>query len=145
MKRILTLAAVIFISATANAQETAFDPFRNRDFLVDLLHITSVIIAVYLITSFILSIIKMFLDNRLKNKMLEKGASENLVVQFLQPEKKDSRNAAIKWAILAAGVGFGLSLVLFFLPFGIHSVTIMAFSVSLSFLCYYYFMKKTGN
>lgn len=136
------MATAIFISVAVNAQEAAFDPFRNREFMTDAIRILSILFGIYLITSFILTLFKTFLDHRLKKRMLDKGASENLVVQFLQPEKKDSRNAAIKWAIIAAGVGFGLSLSLLFLPFGIHSVMIMSFTVSLSFLCYYYFIKR---
>ena len=144
MKKFILVTGVILTSFAASAQEVPdFDPFRDRDFLSELLKISAVVFVVYLLSTFVLSIIRMFMDFRLKNKMIDKGASEHIVNQFLQPQKKDSRGTAIKWSIVVAGIGIGFTLMLLFPPFGIHSVMIMSFCVSLSFLCYYYFMKKT--
>lgn len=144
MKKFILVTGVMLASFAASAQEVPdYDPFRDRDFLSELMKVSAVIVVIYLLSTFILTVIRLFMDYRLKNKMIDKGASEYIVNQFLQPQKKDSRSTAIKWSIIVAGIGIGFSLMLMFPPFGIHSVMIMSFCVSLSFLCYYYFMKKT--
>ena len=144
MKKITLLTGTVLLSLALNAQENInYDPFRDREFIERTLQATAIVLVIYLISNFFLSIIRMFLDYKLKNKMMEKNASESIIHQFLQPQKKDTRVTAIKWAIIVGGVGLGFTLMLLFPPFGIHSVMIMSFCISLSFLCYYYFIKKT--
>lgn len=144
MKKFILVTGVMFASFAASAQEVPdYDPFRDREFLSDLIKLSTVVVVIYLLSTFLLTMIRLFMDFRLKNKMIDKGASEHIVNQFLQPQKTDSRGTAIKWAIIVAGIGIGFTGMLLFPPFGIHSVMIMSFCVSLSFLCYYYFMKKT--
>jgi len=144
MKKATLFSAIVLFSTAVNAQENInYDPFRDKDFLDKFMQATAIVTVIYLISNFFLSIIRMFLDYKLKNRMLDKGASENIIHQFLQPQKKDSRITAIKWAIVVGGIGLGFTLMLLFPPFGIHSVMIMSFCISLSFLCYYYFIRKT--
>lgn len=145
MKKIILVSSVLLLSIAATAQQEPanYDPFRDREFLSQLIQISAVVLVVYLLSTFLLSIVRLFMDFRLKNKMIDKGASEFIVNQFLQPQTKDSRATAIKWAIIVAGIGIGFTLMIFFPPFGIHSVMIMSFCISLSFLCYYYFTRKT--
>jgi ABC-type Fe3+-siderophore transport system permease subunit len=144
MKKITLFTGTVLLSMALNAQENVnYDPFRDRDFIEHVSQAAAIVLVIYLISNFFLSIIRMFLDYKLKNKMMDKGASENIIQQFLQPQKKDARAVAVKWAIIVGGVGLGFTLMLLFPPFGIHSVMIMSFCISLSFLCYYYFIKKT--
>ena len=146
MKKITLLTGTVLLSLALNAQENInYDPFRDREFIEKTLQATAIVLVIYLISNFFLSIIRMFLDYKLKNKMMDKNASENIIHQFLQPQKKDTRITAVKWAIIVGGVGLGFTLMLLFPPFGIHSVMIMSFCISLSFLCYYYFIKKTES
>ncbi len=144
MKKIATLSSILLISVAANAQGD-FETFRDREFNFDFLHTTGVLIGIFLFTSFFLAIIRLFLDSRLKSKMIEKGVSETVVEQFLQPTNRDSKSVAIKWFLILACIGLGLSLVNMTLPIGIHSIAIMAFSISLSFLGYYFFIKKANK
>jgi hypothetical protein len=144
MKKVISLITLTFLTIVAVGQETAnYDPLRDKEFLEKLFQVISIIFVIYLIANSILNLIRMFLDFRLKNKMMDKGASETIVQQLLQPQKTDARITAIKWAIIVGGMGLGFSLMLLFPPFGIHSVMIMAFCVSLSFLVFYYFIRKT--
>ena len=71
MKKIATLSAILLISIAANAQGD-FETFRDREFNFDFLHTTGVLIGIFLFTSFFLAIIRLFLDSRLKSKMIEK-------------------------------------------------------------------------
>ena len=82
------------------------------------------------------------MDNRLKARMIEKGISDNIVEKFLQPDSKDIKGQAMKWFLLLSGIGVGLTISSLFLPIGIHSLAIMTFSIALSFLGYYFFLKS---
>ena len=105
--------------------------------------IPAVILALYLILTFILTFAKSIMDNRLKARMIEKGVSDKVVEQLLQPDGKDVKGQAMKSFLLLSGIGLGLTIINFFLPIGIHSIAIMSFSIALSFLGYYYFLKRS--
>jgi hypothetical protein len=92
--------------------------------------------------TFILAIIKTILDFRLKSRMVDKGVSDKVVEQFLQPQNRDAKTQAIKAFLILAGIGVGLTAINFTSPIGIHSFAIMAFSIALSFLGYFYFIKR---
>ncbi|RYG01624.1 MAG: hypothetical protein EOO02_12370 [Chitinophagaceae bacterium] len=147
MKKILTTTLLSAIAIAANAQEKTvpYDPFRDRDLVHNIFQVTAIVAIIYLIANWLLNMIRSWLEYRLKNRMMDKGASEFVITQFLQPQKKDTRTTAIKWSIISGGIGLGFALMFLFPPFGIHSVMIMSFCISLSFLSYYYFIKKEGN
>ncbi len=84
-----------------------------------------------------------YLDNRLKNKLIDKGASENVVTQLLQPMKNESKLEPLKWFSILSAIGLGLALVDAFKPLGIHSLAIMAFSLAAGFLGYFFLSKRT--
>ncbi len=107
--------------------------------------IPCMILVLYLIIMFILSVVRALLDNRLKSQMINKGVSDKLVEQFLQPTATDAKEQAMKWFLILFGIGLGLTIVSNTLPLGIHSISIMTFSLSLSFLGYYFFVKQKGK
>ncbi len=144
MKKLTTLATILIVSFSVKAQGN-FEPFRDSTFNFEFLKITSTIIAIVVVAAFILSVIRLIFDNRIKNKMIEKGVSDKVVEQFLQPTKQDTNAQAIKWFLILFGIGLGLIIVNFTMPLGLHSVAIMAFSTSLSFLGYYYFLRKSAS
>ena len=82
-------------------------------------------------------------DFRLKSKIVEKGVPDKVAEQLLHADHKDAKSQAIKWFLILAGIGLGLTIIDLTLPIGIHSVAIMAFSISLGFLGYYFFIKRT--
>jgi hypothetical protein len=145
MKKIKTTLLLIMIAMAVQAQDenaNNFDPFKSRDFLFDAMHIFTMLIGLYIVASFILSAIRSGLDSRLRNKMLDREAPENIVVQLLKPDKKEGGNTILQWVCTLASIGVGLTLVSFFRPFGLHSVAIMAFSIAAGLLGYYWFSKK---
>jgi hypothetical protein len=146
MKKFALLVTTILIAFSLKAQgEDNNDPFRNMEFLRMFLSATAIVLSIYFVATFLISLIRLFLDYKLKIKMMDKGVHESIVSQFLQPQKKDSRATAAKWAIIVAGIGLGFALMMMFPPFGIHSVMLMSFCLSLSFLFYYQFSKKSGS
>jgi len=98
-----------------------------------------------LVGYFILKAVKLFFDTRLKNKIIDKGISEQLAVSILQNNSDDNKTEAIKWFFLLLGIGLGLSIIYKQLPLGIHSAAIMAFSIAASFLGYYLYLRYSKN
>jgi hypothetical protein len=143
MKKIVTFLGIMTVSIYAKA-EGEINPFTNENFMRDLVQTSAIILVVTLLSSFILSIIRMALDSRIKTKLIEKGASETIVSQLLQPLNKENKNMNFKWFAVFAGIGVGLALIDVFQPLGIHSFAIMAFCLAGSFLGYYFFAKKSA-
>jgi hypothetical protein len=147
MKKIITSALMLSVSFTIYAQNVPEDSktIIDKDFMRELLTESGVLLGIFIFTTFFLTIIRSALDSRLKNKLIDKGASENVVTQLLQPLKTDSKLEPLKWFSILAGIGLGLALIDAFQPLGIHSLAIMSFSLAAAFLAYYFFTKKTDK
>ena len=145
MKKIsLTTVVSLLALATQAQNHEYFDPFKDRDFLFDALHIGTMLIAIYLIASFILQIFKAGMTARIKNRMLDKGTEENIVKELLQPDKKENKNYILQWFFIMVAIGVAFLLLMLTSPFGLHSLAIIAFSIAAGFGAYYYFTKQNG-
>ena len=138
MKKIITTVIATFVIVAANAQ-------GNSEFDRNVFEACAVIFVMLAIMVFILAVIKKIMDYRLKNKIVDKGISENIASSILQTTPHEGINANIKWFAILAGIGAGLMIVNYTQPLGFHSVAIMAFSISLSFLGYYFFIRQSGK
>jgi len=146
MKTISLTVAVFLVTIAAQAQDHEnFEPFRDRDFLFDVLHISTMLIAIYLIASFILQIFKAGMTARIKNRMLDKGTEENIVKELLQPDKKENKNYILQWFFIMVAIGVAFLLLMLTSPFGLHSLAIIAFSIAAGFGAYYYFTKHNED
>jgi hypothetical protein len=103
------------------------------------------LIAIYLISSFILQAIKTAMTARIKSRILDKGTEENIVRELLRPEKKDNKKEILQWFFMLVAVGIGLLLVKIIMPFGLHSLAILALSIAAGFGGYYYFSRQTDK
>lgn len=139
MKKIIITITVVAASLTAKADK---DQYSDNSLKFEALHLSSTILTIMIFSVAILTFVKWLLDYRLKNKLVEKGAPDNVVSQLLQPVTRDNKNVTIKWFALLMGVGTGLSLVNYFQPLGIRSLAIMSFSLAASFLGYYFFINR---
>jgi len=146
MKKLFATISVITMAIAARADDNNFDPFKDRQFIFDAFNICAVLLVIYLLSSFILRIIKQSLEFKLKNKILDKGATEPIVVQLMQPEtKKEKRNYLLQWFFILAAIGVGFSAMSLSKPFGLHSLAIMAFSIAAGFGSYYFFTRETSK
>lgn len=143
MKKIFTIIALMGISIASQAQQY-FNPFQNKDAFNDMLRSGSILFLIYLLTSFVINIVKLFLDNRLKKAIVEKGAPENVISQ-LMPGSQSDKKGALKWFIILTCVAVGLTLISFTQPMGFHSVIIMTFSIAFGFLGYFFLLKRTDK
>ncbi|HEU4860900.1 MAG TPA: hypothetical protein VFT15_13735 [Chitinophagaceae bacterium] len=138
MKKIITIATVSSVSFTANAHDSGFE------YNEELFQIAAAIFVVGMFMYFIINIIKRIFEHRLKNKIVDKGISENIAQSILETKATgESKYANIKYFAILAGIGIGLTGVNYTQPLGFHSLAIMAFSISLSFLGYYLFIRDT--
>lgn len=138
MKKIITTVFATIAIVAANAQ-------GDQEFDRSIFNACAVIFVMLALMVFILAIIKKIIDYRLKNKIVDKGISENIASSILQTTPHEGINANIKWFAILAGIGAGLMLVNYTQPLGFHSAAIMAFSISLSFLGYYFFIRQSGK
>jgi len=142
MKKSIIIIATILVSVAANAQDN-FDPLKDRQFIFDSVNICAVLLVIYLLSGFILRIIKQSLDYKLKNKMLDKQTGEPVIAQLLQPESnKESRRYLLQWFFILTAIGIGFTAMKLSGPFGLHSLAIMAFSIAAGFGGYYYFTRN---
>jgi len=141
MKSIIIVTALLFYSIAAKAQTYYLFP-RDRNMTTELMRSTVAIIVLYIISAFLLALIRIILNHRLKNKMLEKGVPVEVIANMLP--RKNEQIIAIKWVsvLIAISVGF---LIISFLPPGIHSIIIMTVCVALGFLGFYLWAKRLNN
>lgn len=90
----------------------------------------------------LITLVKYFLDFRLKNKLIDRGMSEQLSAYLLNQNNQNNPNLVIKLAFLFCGIGLGLLITYLTAPVHIHSLAIMAFSLGFSYLAYFFYLRK---
>lgn len=133
--------ALLWAVLPANAQEN-YSPLQDQEFVFHFHNASVFLLGAYIVSRFILSLIKSILDYRLKSRMIERGVSEVLAKQFVGSQKADLKNRAFKWFAILSGIGTGLIIIYSTQPVGLHSLAIMAFCVAIGFLAYYFFEKN---
>lgn len=144
MKKIIAILVIPFFSITARAQD-----FRERlpqGSAAELFVRVFVILLLFSIGSFfVITVVRLILDHRLKTKIVARGVPENIVTQLLNTGKPSFRNNAFKWFIILCSLGIGLLLASFFQPLGLHSLVMLVFSISAGFLAYFLYLKRNGD
>jgi hypothetical protein len=144
MKKALIIFAALSGSIAAYAEDKP-EPLINREFIFDLIHIIAVLLVIYLISSFILQIVRSNFDFRLKVKILERQTQDPVVTQLFQPDKPNPFNSILQWICALAGVGVGFLIIDMTEPYGLHSLAIMALCVAAGLLVYYFIAKRPKN
>ena len=141
MKKILTGTAGSLLCFLVNAQ--SYDHNGLLRYNMDIFEICAAIFVTGMFMFFIITVMKRIFEHRLKNKIVDKGISEVVSLSILETRSaEENKNANIKWFSILAGMGIGLIGVNYSQPLGFHSLAIMAFSISLSFLGYYFFTRN---
>lgn len=116
---------------------SAIDPDVYKAFFV--------LVIILLVMRFIVSLLKRMLDHKLKNKIIDKGVSDDLAASILHTDSTNEKDNNIKWFAILLSTGVGLFIVKQYLPLGIHSIGIMAISIAIGFLAYSLYLKYVGN
>lgn len=123
---------VLFIT-----KETYIDP--------DVYKIIVIIFLIVIFLSFFTAMLKNILDHKIKKKMLDKEISEDVITSFLENKSQEVKYTSVKWFLVLLSVGIGLFITQFFLPLGMHSIGIMAISISLAFLVHAVYLNRIGD
>lgn len=142
MKKIIVTVFSIITWVAANAQDNK-EPLIDRSLIFDIVNICGAILFVYVVTGFIVKMIKNNFDYRLRNKIIDKSVPENIASQVLQQtDKTDNRQLILQWICILTAIGVGITITCLSMPVGLHSLAVMAFSVAAGFLVYYLFTKQ---
>jgi hypothetical protein len=136
------IAVAILSSAIATYAQDNREPLIDRSLVYDVINICGILLVIYLISAFILQLLRQNFEYRLKTKIIEEGTAENIVSQLVQADKKDPGNTILQWFFVLASIAVGFTIMHFTQPFGLHSLAIMAFSVAAGFGGYYYFTRR---
>lgn len=98
------------------------------------------ILVFYVLSGFLIAMVRMLLNYRLKSKMISRGITITDIEKMLQIGTVEANDYAIKWFLLLLTAGIGLAVIGNF-PFGWLSVAVLAFSLSLGFAAYYVYLK----
>jgi drug/metabolite transporter (DMT)-like permease len=141
MKKILATIPASLVGCIVNAQDNGQPVYLMR-YDSEMFKMAATIFVLGMFMFFIITIMKRIFEHRLKNKIVDKGISENIAHSILETKAtEDNKYANVKWFAILAGIGLGLTGVNYTQPLGFHSLAIMAFSISLSFLGYYFFIR----
>jgi membrane protein YqaA with SNARE-associated domain len=122
----------------SHAEITDLDPLASRPLVEIILPILFMMFLAFMLVS----LIKYFLDYRLKNKLIDRGMSEQLSAYLSNKNDSEKQHDAIKWAILFSGIGMGLIITYLTAPIHLHSLAIMAFCLGLSYFAYFSYLRK---
>ena len=141
-----TLIALVILSSTlaAYAQDT-HEPLIDRSLVFSVVNICTIIMVIYLISAFILQLLRQNFDYHLKSKIIEKGTDQQIVSQLMQTDKPNPGNTILQWCCTLLGIAIGFTIMWLTQPFGLHSLAIMAFSVAAGLGTYYYFSRRNKN
>ena len=143
MKKVFITIPALLTVIGASAQPD--DKYSSGALKFESLHILAAIANIAIFATSIYIFVKLLLDNRIKNKLLDKGAPEDLAIQLLQPAIKNDKTITIKWVCILTGIGTGLLIADHTQPLGIHSLAIMCLSLAASLLGYYIFIRYSDK
>lgn len=90
----------------------------------------------------LISVVKYFLEFRLKNKMIDRGMTEQILAHSFNKNDDNKFDDVMKLAILFCGLGMGLAITYLAGPINILSLAIMAFSIGLSYFAYFFYLRN---
>jgi hypothetical protein len=136
MKKVTLTISASIVPWISNAQSF-------REALVDsnMLKIGIAVICLGLAMLFILEMFRRFFDYQIKSKALELRVPEELATAVLADKPGEKRRASIKWSLIFAGLGLGMTLINYTRPWGTHSLAIIAFSLAAAFFGYYGYIR----
>lgn len=146
MKKILTTIIILLATVQAFAQNNLITDHKSNVVESATIEPVSQIMLPMLFIAFLvfilITLVKFFLEYRLKNKLIDRGMAEQLSAYLSDKNDKEKQHEVAKMAILFCGVGTGLIITYLTAPVDIHSIAIMAFSIGLSYLAYFFYLRR---
>lgn len=140
MKKIIAALLFALLPGLVHAQ-IARETYIDRDLVALLASVFFAGLAVV----FLLELVKRYLNHRLKEKILESGADDQLAQLLLHSEQADHRRGAVKWIFVFAGLFCGFTVMAVATLSIWPALAAMALCLTGSFLGYYYFLKRNNH
>lgn len=143
MLRILLTIPLFFVARLAMAQD--YHIGENFQFSIQLFDVLAIVTVIFLITQAILGLVKMFLQFRLRHKIVDKNLSETLTSQVLAAEsgnQMDQKSNTIRWALLFMGLGAAFGIISAFKLYGMNALSVLCLAMAVSFLLYFVYLNK---
>ncbi|WP_214073235.1 hypothetical protein [Mucilaginibacter sp. dw_454] len=132
MKKIYITLLLFSAALGAHAQSNTnlmSDKATFEEFVRDIV----ILLMIFMVTSFVLSIIRLILDNGLKKKIVEMGTPETVVSQLMATGKNEVRNS-LKWFCALCGIAVGLGIIGCYHLSDIYALMVIAFCLAIGFL-----------
>ena len=125
---LLMFSAVFGAQAQSNTNLMS-DSATFEEFVRDIM----LLLIIFMVTSFILTMIRLILDNGLKKKIVEMGTPETVVSQLMATGKNEVRNS-LKWFCALCGIAAGLGIIGCYHLTDIYALMVIAFCLGIGFL-----------
>jgi len=145
MKRILNLTLVLLTVNTmpTMAAQQATSVMEDKEVIFFSLNAIAVLLSIWIASSFLLKLVKLFLNDRLRRTLIERNAPLEIVTEIL-PKENNIVELALSWCCVLFAGSVGLTLCYFTQPLGFHSAIILSMSLAFGLLVYY-FIRKHKN
>src|ERR1700761_126628 len=143
MKKICITLLLFSAAFSAHAQSNTSLMSDTATF-EELVRDIGMLLALFLVTSFILTMIRLFLDNGLKKKIVEMGTPETIVKQLLASGKNEIRNS-LKLFCALCGIGAGLGIIGFYQLTDIYALMVIAFCLAIGFLGHFLLVSRLNK
>jgi|EndMetStandDraft_4_1072995.scaffolds.fasta_scaffold00130_5 hypothetical protein len=143
MKKIYLTLLLFPAALGANAQSSTnlmSDRATFEEFVRDIV----ILLMIFMVTSFILTMIRLFLDNGLKKKIVEMGTPETIVAQLMASGKNELRNS-LKLFCALCGIGVGLGIIGFYQLTDIYALMVISFCLAAGFLCHFLLISRLNK
>jgi hypothetical protein len=127
------LTLLLFPSALAANAQSNTNLMSDRATFEEFVRDIVILLMIFMVTSFMLTMIRLFLDNGLKKKIVEMGTPETIVSQLMATGKNEIRNS-LKWFCALCGIAAGLGIIGCYHLSDIYALMVIAFCLAIGFL-----------
>lgn len=142
MKKKIILCSAASLAAIPASAQPSNEPLIDRALVFDVVNICGIILALYVVSRFIVTLVQLYLDNRLKTRILAAGTPETVIMQLLQQKQGNSLKAVLQWGCVLASLAAGLAIIYYMGPVTLLSVAVLAGSIAVGLLAYYLLSKR---
>ncbi len=128
--------------ALANSKQVG--GMGNAETMLFAMNAIAILLCVWIASSFLLTLVRLFLNDRLLRTLIEHSASPEVISQIL-PKQTNLAELALKYSCVLIAAGLGLTLCYFTQPLGLHSAIILSFAVALGLLTYYLIRRRKSS
>lgn len=151
-KILLSIVPLLLVSIT-NAQDKLethnldYDPDKLKIIPDKIFEMGVPLLFLFFVIQALLAFAKMRAENQLKQKMIEKGISEETLIEIFRESNAIARLQPLKWCLFATATGLALMIIHFSRDYLVNSSGYVAVSIILllnaaAFAIYYYILQR---